>query len=266
MPTVRAGGIELYYEQHGDGPDLVLVMGLGAHLGAWAQQTPVFAREFRVTVFDNRGAGRSAAPDEPYSIGQMADDTVALLDVLKIDRAHVVGASMGGMDAQEMAINHPDRVDRVVLACTRARAGEVRHILAPAQTALLDTDLDPIQRAVLSMPWSYTSAFMSDSRRVLAALELRKKDPYPIQPHAYRRQQAAVMAHDTVDRLNRIAAPAMVLVGAEDILTPVEESVELAKRIPGAHLRILPRGGHAFFAEYPAEVNNAVLDFLKRAD
>jgi pimeloyl-ACP methyl ester carboxylesterase len=201
MPTVRAGEIDLFYEQHGAGPDLVLVMGLGAHLGAWAQQTPAFAKQFRVTVFDNRGAGRSSAPDEVYSIAQMADDTVALLDALTIDRAHVVGASMGGMIAQELAISHPGRVDRVVLACT-----------------------------------------------------------------AYRRQQTAVMAHDTVDRLDRITAPTLVLVGAEDILTPVDESVELAKRIPGAHLRILPRGGHAFFAEYPAEVNNAVLDFLKRAD
>ncbi len=262
MPTVHANGIDIYYEQQGSGPDLVLIMGLGAHLGAWALQTPVFAQRFRVTAFDNRGAGRSSAPDEPYSIRGMADDTAALMEALGIPRAHVAGASMGGMIAQEMAINHPDRVDRLVLACTRARAGEVRHVLAPAQAALYETGIDPAQRALLSMPWSYTSAFMSEPRRVLAALDFVRKNPYPMQPHAYHRQQAAVMAHDTIGRLDRITTPTLVLVGAEDILTPVQESIELAQHIPGARLRVLPRGGHAFFAEYPNEVNQAVLEFL----
>lgn len=264
MPAVRVNDIDIYFEQHGSGPDLLLIMGLGAHLGAWALQTPAFARQFRVTVFDNRGAGRSSAPDEPYSMRGMADDTAALMDALGIPHAHVVGASMGGMIAQELAINHPERVDRLVLACTRARAGDVRHILAPAQAALYDLEIDPSQRALLGMPWAYTSAFMSQPERVLAALELRRKDPYPIRPHAYHRQQAAVMAHDTLDRLGRITAPTLVLVGAEDILTPVEESVELVQGIPGAHLTVLPRGGHGFFAEYADDVNRAVLGFLTR--
>lgn len=262
MPSIHANGIEMYYEQHGSGPDVLLIMGLGAHSGAWALQTPQFARSFRVTVFDNRGAGRSSAPDEPYSMAGMADDTAALMTALAIPRAHIVGASMGGMIGQELAINHPERVDRLVLACTRARAGAVRHLLAPAQAALYEFDLDPSQRSVLSMPWAYTSAFLADARRVMEAVALGKKNPYPVQKHAYLRQQAAVMAHDTVARLGRISGPALVLVGAEDILTPVDESSELARGIPGARLKVLPRGGHAFFAEYPAEVNRAVLDFL----
>ena len=262
MPTIRANGIDIYYEQHGAGPDLVLIMGLGAHLGAWALQTPAFARHFRVTLFDNRGAGRTSAPDAPYSILGMADDTAALMDELGIARAHIAGASMGGMIAQELAINRPERVDRLVLACTRARAGEGRHLLAPAQAALYDLEIDGVQRALLTMPWSYTAAFMSEPRRVLAAVELRRKDPYPIQSHAYHRQQAAVMAHDTLDRLHGIAAPTLVLVAAEDILTPVDESAELARAIPGARLKVLPRGGHAFFAEYAQDFNRAVIDFL----
>jgi 3-oxoadipate enol-lactonase len=266
MQTVTAGDVELYYEQQGDGPDLLLIMGLGAHLGAWALQIPAFARQFRVTAFDNRGAGRSAAPDRPSSIRGMADDTAALLDALGIARAHVVGASMGGMIAQELAINHPQRVDRLVLACSRARSGPLRHVLAPAQAALRDLDLDPAERALVTMPWAYTSAFMSQPDRVLRALELLRKDPYPIQPHAYRRQQEAVMAHDTLARLGQVRAPTLVLVGAEDILTPVAEAVELAEAIPGAHLHVLPRGGHAFTAEYPDEVNQAVLAFLTRPD
>ena len=266
MLHIHVNGLDLYCEQHGSGPDLLLIMGLGAHSGAWALQTPVFATQFRVTVFDNRGAGRSAAPDEPYSIRGMADDTAALMAALGITRAHVVGVSMGGMIAQELAINHPERVERLVIACSRARTGELRRVLAPAQAALFDTAVEPAQRALLGMPWSFTAAFMSEPRRVLAALEQRRHDPYPVQPHAYRRQQDAVMAHDTLDRLGRITAPTLVLVGAEDILTPVAESVEIARGIPGAQLTVLPRGGHGFAAEYAADFNRAVLDFLTRAD
>ncbi len=184
------------------------------------------------------------------------------MDALGISRAHIVGASMGGMIAQELAINHPEHVDRLVLACTRAKAGRIRQILAPVQAALYDLDLTAEQRGLIGMPWGFTAAFMSDAARVQAALDLRAKDPYPIQAHAYRRQQAAVMAHDTVGRLGRISAPTLVLVGSEDILTPVPESVEVVEAIPGAHLHVLPRGGHGFSAEYPEDFNRAVLEFL----
>lgn len=262
MPVARVTDIEMYYEQHGAGPDLVLIMGLGAHAGAWALQTPVFAQRFRVTVFDNRGAGRTSAPDAPYRIRQMADDTAALMAALGIDWAHVLGVSMGGMIAQELAINHPERVDRLILACSRARAGQLRRTLAPAQAALMDRGLPREQRVLLSMPWSMTPAFMAEPARVMGSLELAAKDPYPIAVHAYHRQQSAVMAHDTVDRLGRIRARTLVLVGAEDILTPVSESVELARGITEAHLRVLPRGGHGFATEYPTEFNAAVLEFL----
>src|SRR5512143_2372826 len=104
MPYANANGVRLYYEQAGVGQDLLLIMGLGAHSGAWALQRPAFERHFRVTVFDNRGSGRSDAPDEPCSIAQMADDASALLASLGIARAHIVGASMGGMIAQELAL------------------------------------------------------------------------------------------------------------------------------------------------------------------
>jgi 3-oxoadipate enol-lactonase len=263
MPYADANGVRLYYEQEGSGPDLVLIMGLGAHLGAWALQRPDLSRHFRVTAFDNRGAGRSDAPDEPYSIAGMADDTVALMTSLGIARAHVVGASMGGMIAQELAIRHPDRVDGLVLACTRAKAGPLRELMAPVDRWLREQGLDRIQLALLTMPWGRTAAFMSDQEKVLKQLELVRMDPYPMQLHAYLRQHSAVMAHDTLGRLGSIRARTLVLVGAEDVLTPPAESRVLAAAIPGARLVELPRGGHGFTGEYPDEFNAAVIDFLK---
>ena len=262
MPYQQANGIRVYYEQEGSGADLVLISGLGGHLGGWALQRPALTHDYRLTVFDNRGAGRSDAPDEPYSIRQMADDTARLLDSLGIARAHIVGTSMGGMIAQELAISHPAKVNRLVLACTRMRPGPIRQLMAPIDLWLRDHELDRVQLSLLTMPWAMTSAFVSDPAKVIRALELARLDPYPIRPNAYRRQHVAVMGHDTTDRLGQIAAPTLVLVGAEDVLTPVSESEALAAAIPGSRLQVLPRGGHGFFGEYPDEVNVTIRAFL----
>src|SRR5215469_332193 len=119
MPRQRVGDIEIYYEIHGTAPQtLVMVRGLGSNLTAWYEQTPEFARHFRVLIFDNRGAGRTDKPDAPYAIQQMASDTAGLLDALKIDRVALLGISMGGMIAQEFALAHQDRLSCLVLACT----------------------------------------------------------------------------------------------------------------------------------------------------
>ena len=118
MSIARIGDVDLYYEEHGAGDPLLLVMGLGADSTAWMFQVPDFARHYRTIVFDNRGVGRSAKPPGPYSIAQMADDTAGLLDTSGVERCHVVGVSMGGMIAQELALRHPARVRGLVLACT----------------------------------------------------------------------------------------------------------------------------------------------------
>ncbi len=263
MATIHANGIDIYYRQEGDGPDLVMIMGLGAHSGAWLLNAPALAKHFRVTTFDNRGTGRSGAPDEPYSIAGMADDTAALMDAIGIEKAHVLGASMGGMIAQEFAIHHAPKVDRLVLACSRAKTGDLRKRISLAQRALWEADVPRDAIAAIQQPFGRTTATLQDERLPMDLLALGAKDPYPIAKHAYLRQLDATMAHDTTGRLATIAARTLVLVGAEDILTPPYESVELAKQIPDSHLRILPRGGHGFSGEYPQDFNKAVLEFLQ---
>lgn len=193
----------------------------------------------------------------------MADDAAALLETLSIERAHVLGVSMGGMMAQELAINHPDRVGKLILACSRAKPTGARRLAAEVQRVTRLSALDPRERTAFGMPWGMTATFMQDQRRVDQSIELAAKDPYPMQAHAYIRQLEATMAHDTLDRLHLIRAETLVLVGAEDILTPPWESAVLAERIPGAALRTLQRGGHGFSLEYAAEFNAAVLDFLR---
>lgn len=264
MPTAHVNGIDIYYEQDGAGPDLVLIMGLGAHLGAWALNAPPLRKHFRVTTFDNRGCGRTSAPDEPYSLAGMAADTAGLMRAIGIERAHVLGASMGGMIAQEFAIAFPEMVDRLVIACSRAKTSELRRIISVAQRALWEAGVSREAIGAIQQPWGRTTATLQDEKQSLALVELGKLDPYPIQVHAYLRQLDATMAHDTVDRLGNVRAVTLVLVGAEDILTPPSESAELAKLIRNAEMRILPRGGHGFSGEYPREFNAAVVDFLQR--
>jgi pimeloyl-ACP methyl ester carboxylesterase len=118
MPHITANGVNLYYEEHGDGEPLILIMGFTVSAVGWYWNVPAFARDFRTIVFDNRGVGRSDKPDAPYSMQMFADDTAGVLDGLGIEQAHVFGISMGGMIAQEFALRYPDRVKTLILGCT----------------------------------------------------------------------------------------------------------------------------------------------------
>lgn len=263
MTSALVNGIELYFEESGSGPPLLLITGLSGNTLGWSALEPALAQHFRVITFDNRGAGRSSAPEGPYATRDMAGDAAALLDQLGIDRAHVLGLSMGGMIAQELALAYPERVARLVLLSTVARSRPA--IIEPwlnlwARAAAGELDGDELTLAML--PWMFTPALLSDHDQLEAVLAEWAQDPYPAPAAGLRGQVAACRTHDTLGRLAQITAPAFVLVGAEDILTPVSYSQELAEAIPGARLHVLERGGHLAFAEYPDDVVEAVLGFL----
>lgn len=263
MPLTEANGVDLYYEETGDGPPLLLVLGLGANTLSWEPLPAALAARFRVIAFDNRGAGRSAAPPGPYTTRQLADDAAALLDRLGVGRAHVFGLSLGGMIGQELALARPDLVDRLVLLGTYARPRPAVH--GPWFAAWVEArerGMDPVHLSLLLAPWFMTPAFMSQHDRVEAALARLRSNPYPAPAHGIAAQAAACMAHDTLDRLAGIAAPTLVLVGAEDVVAPVSCSRELVERIPGARLQVVERGGHVPHWEYPEAVAAALLGFL----
>jgi pimeloyl-ACP methyl ester carboxylesterase len=262
MPKVRANGIELHYVEAGAGDPLLLVMGFGGDHLAWAFQTPVFAERFRVIAFDNRGAGQSDVPDVPYTTRLMADDAVGLLDALDIQRAHVLGVSMGGMIAQEIALAHRERVRTLQLHCTLARADHYMRALIDAwRTVRAKTSLEEWMRIVAL--WLFSPVTFADRPQfVETIIQTGITNPYPFTSTGFLRQGDAVRSHDALDRLGTLRVPTLVSVADDDILVPPRFSHELARAVPGATLRTFDRSGHCYFWERPDAFNAMCLEFL----
>lgn len=263
VPHVKAGDIHVYYEIHGAGAQtLTLIRGLGADLLAWSAQVPEFSKHFRTLVFDNRGAGRTDKPDTPYSIPQMASDVNNLLDALQIDRTALLGISMGGMIAQEFAIRNPEKLSCLVLGCTT---------FGGPQSVALPQDMF---QAILACPVAdeevrrnqeralYSEDTILRSRDVIAT-HAEARSRFPIPPFALARQAAALVSHDTCDRVGQIQAPTLVTTGSEDRLIPPDNSRLLAAKIHGAILKEMP-GGHLFTSEHPDLFNRCVIEFVKK--
>jgi 3-oxoadipate enol-lactonase len=264
MPKVKVGDINIYYEEHGKGEPLLLIAGWGTDLSCWQLQIPELSTRYRVVAFDNRGAGRTDAPDEPYSFRMMADDAVGLLDSLRIDRAHILGVSMGGCIAQEIGIEYPERTRSLLLAATTAAPGAshlLMHTLVAWSTAMRE-GVSAKTMARIQLPYVVTSRFFDQPEMVALFVDTMAANPCQPRAYACQRQTEASAGQDTRPRLKQIAAPTLVMAGKEDIMLPVKHSEELAARIPGAQLIVLEGGAHGFSIEIADKFNRAVLDFL----
>lgn len=264
MPTASVRGFGLYYEEHGRGEPLVLVPGFGAGLWSWYRQVPAFAERFRTVVFDPRGVARSRVADAPFTMRDLADDLAALLEELKVERAHVLGASFGGFVAQEFALAHPGRTRSLVLCCTSyGGAGHVppapETLAAIASTKGLDTEERVRGNWSLAFSQGFAAAHPEEVERVVS---LRAENGAPEQ--LYLRQLQAAVAFDAAARVGRIEAPTLVITGDADRIVPHENSLNLAAAVPGAELKIVEGGSHAFFIERADEFNRAVLEFVDR--
>lgn len=264
MSKVKANGIDIYYEIHGTGEPLVLIMGLRRNLEWWYRQIPELSKHFTVLAFDNRGAGRSDKPDMDYSIRLFADDTAALMKSLDINKAHVLGVSMGGYIAQELAINYPDMVKSLVLACTSG--GGKSGLLMTAQRMnkfVANQGLSPDEILRKDMDIYFSDEFVRKNPEKVEefiAISLRYYQP----PFAFLKQFDACTKHDSVDRLDRISVPVLILSGDDDPLVPSGNSRILKQHIPHAELHFFPGSRHAFFIENAEEFNRRVIEFLQK--
>jgi len=258
-------GINIYYEVEGQGEAVALVQGLDRDHTGMRFQRKELAKHFRVITYDTRGTGLSDTPEGPYTCLQMADDLACLLQALGIEKAHIIGASMGGAIAQEFAIKYPQMAGRLVLLCTFMKADAFVQQLAKFwMQAVEKTGHVLLCEGIL--PWLYTREFFENQQLALdwARKLIREQEPmYNVRGFQWKAQ--AALAADTSGRLHNIKAPVLVVAGELDLVVPPALCKQLADAIRGAQFTIIKGGGHAFFDEKPFELNEVVLDFL-RAD
>ncbi len=260
MPLAQVNHIHLYYEETGRGQPVVLIHGLGSCADDWAWQIPPLAGSFRVITLDLRGHGRSDKPAQPYTVALFAADVAALLDTLDLRSAHVIGLSLGGCVAQQLALDFPARVERLVLVNTFAR---------------LDMG-DPLAAALLIVRMGVLSLVgLPMQARLVARRLFPKPEQAPLRsmaqqriaandPAAYRRSLAAVRAFDVLEQLPRITCPTLVIAGDRDTTVPLRAKQLLAARIPQARLEIIQDSGHATPIDQVEAFNHLVLEFLLR--
>jgi pimeloyl-ACP methyl ester carboxylesterase len=262
MPFVEANGIQIYYEEHGAGFPVLLIQGLGYPSGMWFRQIPAFSRPFRTIVFDNRGVGRSDKPDEVYTVALMAQDACALLERLGIERAHVVGASLGGYIAQELTLRRPDLVERLVLMVTSCGGPRYLDLTKPLwdEVATL-AGLPPEEIIRRGMALATTREFFEASPEIIdRSVAIRLENLQPL--FAFTRQFSAGMTFNSAGRTHRIEKPTLILAGARDRVMPLVLTEELAHKVPRSRLMVYPDGAHLLFLEKVPEVNDVILRFL----
>lgn len=262
MPHIAVNGIRISYAEEGSGPPLLLISGLGANRLSWAPVLPHLRDHFRCITFDNRGTGESDVPPGPYTIDLLADDAAGLIDALGLGPVAAVGWSMGGSILQSMLIRHGASLRRAVLLSTLPAYTELQHRWLDAGLTLRRAGLDPLIAGVMGMPWGMTPRLLADHDRAFAAAQLGAQNPFPTSLEGFEAQAQAIRVYDARPGLPSVTTPALVLVGAEDVLTPVHQSVEIASLIPGASLKVLPRGGHAMAVEYAEDTATAIRGFL----
>jgi 3-oxoadipate enol-lactonase len=266
MPIANVGDINLYYEVHGKGEPLILIQGFKANSKGWVFVQDKLAREHRVILFDNRGSGRSDKPEIPYTTKMIAADVAGLLDILGIGAANVFGLSMGGMIAQEFALNYPDRLNNLILGATSCGGSRAVPPTPELMAFLFDPELAKMSvenRVRATFAWIWSKEFMENNPAVVEqSVAAACEDPIPI--HAIVSQQNVLMTHDTYDRLPDIKAPTLIIAGSVDRMVPHENSRILASRIPNAELAIIENAEHDFFSYPPEQAIRIMLDFLRR--
>jgi len=258
MPFVENLGARIHWDEEGSGAPLLLIMGLGWPSQGWHRSRPILSQKYRTIALDNRGAGRSEAPAGPYSIAQMAADAAAVLNAARVNTAHIFGISMGGMIAQEFALQYPNKVRSLILGCTAAGGPQAVRAEEAALQTLMTRGQDPDQFAKAVSPFIYDAR--TPPERIEEDTAVRRKW-YP-SADAYFAQLQAVMAWEAYSRIGQISVPTLVIHGENDRLVPPENGRLIAARIPGAKLMMIPGASHIFATDQPDLAHAAILDFL----
>lgn len=263
MPIVKVRDMEMFYEEHGTGDPLLLIMGLGGNLDWWGDPfLQALAVHYRVITFDNRGVGRSQQVETGYTIAEFADDSVALLDALNIPQAHILGISMGGMIAQEIALQHPEHVVKLILVATNCGG----RMAIPAESHVLDmldrrnTTVEESKSRLMQVLFPHD---FIESNADFIHENWKQVTKKPTADVTFGRQLLAIRAWSSCDRLSQLSMPTLIVHGSADILIPPANAKLLAQHIAHATLQLIEGAGHGINAQKPIETAQVIVDFLQ---
>src|SRR5580693_1799948 len=258
MAFVDNQGARIYWDEQGQGEPLLLIMGLGYPSAMWYRIRPALSARYRTIALDNRGAGRSDVPPGPYSIPQMASDAAAVLDAAGVESAHVFGVSMGGMIAQEFALQYPERVRSLILGCTTAGGPHAVQAEPAALQTLMRQGITPEEAKEAIIPFIYDPA--TPRERIDEDMAIRMKW-YPT-PQGYMGQLQGIIQWEAYSRIAQITEPTLIIHGETDRLIPPANALLIIERIPGAKLVSIPHAGHIFETDQPGAAHLAIVEFL----
>jgi 3-oxoadipate enol-lactonase len=258
MPFVMNEGVKIYWDECGSGEPLLLIMGLSYPSYMWHRTRPVLAQRYRTIAFDNRGIGQSDVPSGVYSMPSMASDGAAVLDAAGVESAYVFGLSMGGMIAQEFALQYPKRVRSLILGCTAAGGPHAVRAEAAVLEILVRQGMTPEESREAITPFIYDLG--TPRERIDEDMAIRMKW-YPT-PQGYAGQLQGIFGWEAYSRIAQISVPTLVVHGETDRLIPAANAKLIAERIPGAKLVLIPHASHIFETDQPAAAHQAIFEFL----
>lgn len=262
---VHVNGLKFHVQTFGSGVPVIMIMGLGAPGDKWKHNYELLSRWFWCIVPDNRGAGLSDKPEvESYTTEQMADDIISIMDALDIKKAHVIGVSMGGAIAQQVALKAPKRVISLILTSTFA---SVSPAFKKALNLICDLkeDTDPAVLKQLNLWMTYGQyTQIHHPEKIEKSIEEDAAYPYPMPVYAYKAQCGACLSHNTADRLHELKMPVLIAAGTKDLFMNIEKTMELVHGIPQAEFYLAPEGGHVHQWEYPGAYDSVVVGFLMK--
>ena len=258
MSFVQNHGAKLYWDEQGRGEPVLLIMGLGYPSSLWHRTRPVLAQQFRTVALDNRGVGLSDAPPGPYSIVTMASDAAAVLDAAGASSAHVFGVSMGGMIAQEFALQYPSKTRSLILGCTSPGGPAAIRAERKVSDILMARGMSLEQAREAMLPYIYDADTSPD--KIAEDVRLRRRCLPTLQ--GYTAQLQGILAWESYSRLDQITAPTLVIHGKSDALVPPANGELIAARIPHAKLVLLDHASHLFLTDQTEEAHQHISDFL----
>jgi len=262
MPYANINGIKIYYEVHGEGPSLVLLQGFTRNTLMWNPIVEILKKEYQLILMDNRGSGRSQHPSPPYSIEMMAKDTTSLLDSLNIKEALFLGHSMGGAIALQISIDSPERVKKAIICSSFAKVPETSLMQIDIVSNMAEAGIPRELILQMVLPWHFSSKCLEASGAQEHLIKAMLKDPYPQKPEGFLGQGEALKSYNIVDKISQINCPFLIIVGEDDLYTPISCSKLLKEKIKMAQMKIIPHQGHMITEEVPELLCNEIKAFL----